>query len=112
MKKIETKFYCDDCRSPLPNNFVKGEGEESKFLLDEYNTVRRLFNMQTDSVSAYIRVALRVDAPYVPSFRELCPVCRVKWLRIALDDFERQAERYVKEQENDRARKRTDTENH
>lgn len=99
MKIMETRFYCDDCGKPLPKSFVRGEGEKAEFALGEYNTVRKPYSIQ--GIPAEVHVGLRVDIPCGPTYTELCPECRLKWLKAALTDFERQAEQYAKEQEDD-----------
>lgn len=94
MKKMETKFYCDDCGKPLPKPFVRGEGEKTEFALGEYNTVRKLCSMQTDSSHLRINVGLKVETPYSPAYTELCPSCRLKWMKAALGEFEQAAQFY------------------
>ena len=43
-----------------------------------------------------------MEIPYGSTYKELCPECRVKWLKIALSEFERQALQYAKEREDDK----------
>lgn len=92
MKKTETRFYCDDCRNPLPENYITDSGKnELEFSLNEYNTICHPYRTRTDT-ALHIRVGLEVENPKGETYMELCPECRVKWLKIALAEFERQAQ--------------------
>lgn len=86
MKKVETSFVCDDCGQPLPTEYVrKNEHAEKYFNNGLYNTVR--FPLNAD---CWIRVNVdvEVNVDYGGTYRELCPKCRVKWLKKALSKFE------------------------
>lgn len=110
MKKTETKFYCDDCGKLLPENFVRKEGKDGpEFRLKEYNTVRRPYGIQTDSADLLIHIGVEVEIPYGPTYKELCPECRLKWLRSALPEFERLAQQYAEGLIDNRKRENTNT---
>lgn len=86
MKKIETSFVCDDCGAPLPDEFIKQNGKcEQYFDLSGYNIAS--FPVNTDCWT-HVKVDLEVNVDYGGTYREICPKCRVKWLKKALSQFE------------------------
>ena len=86
MKKVETRFICDDCGKVLPNKFVKTNDKKEQFFNNrDYNTVT--FPINADCC-INIHVDLEVSIDYGATYRELCPECRVKWLKKALIQFE------------------------
>lgn len=86
MKKIETSFVCDDCGKPLPVEYVRRNGNgEGYFNNGLYNTAKIPFN--TDCW-IHVKVDLEVIVDYGGTYEELCPKCRVKWLKRALSQFE------------------------
>lgn len=92
MKKTTVQFVCDECGNPLPTEFIKEQGRGgTQFRNAAYNTVLIPANQDCNIA---VRVAVEVNIDYGPTYKELCPKCRVKWLRKALEKFERAAEEY------------------
>ena len=85
MKKVETAFICDDCGAPLPNEYIKTGVDEQYFDISSYNSAHLPVN--TDCF-IHVHVGLNVVVDYGGTYRELCPKCRVKWLKKALSQFE------------------------
>lgn len=85
MKKIETSFVCDDCGAPLPNEYIKTGVDEQYFDIRNYNSAH--FPVNTNCF-IHVHVGLNVVVDYGGTYRELCPKCRVKWLKKALIRFE------------------------
>lgn len=50
-----------------------------------YNTA--VFHQNQD-INLHIGVDIEVNYSYGPAYRELCPKCRIKWLKKALGKFE------------------------
>ena len=86
MKRVETFFICDDCGQPLPSEYVhrKSNGEEF-FNNGLYNEVKFEFNIDC---WIHVNVDLQVNVDYGGTYKDLCPKCRVKWLKKALSKFE------------------------
>ena len=86
MKKVEMNFVCDDCGALLPDEYVRKKGDgDLYFDVVSYNTAD--FPVTVDCVIR-VNVGLEVDIDYGGTYRELCPECRIKWLKKALDQFE------------------------
>ena len=86
MKKTEIKFICDECGEPLPEKYVSTNAKGDVFYdVHKYNTV--LFPMNQDA-DLYIGIDMEVSYDYGPTYKELCPKCRIKWLKRVLDKFE------------------------
>lgn len=86
MKKVETLFLCDDCGEPLPAEYVRHNGSGGEYFNNGiYNTVQ--FQVNTDCW-IHVNVDLEVIVDYGGTYKELCPSCRVKWLKKALSKFE------------------------
>ena len=70
---------------------------------------RRPYGIQTDNADLLIHIRVEVEVLYGPTYKELCPECRLKWLRSALPEFERQAQQYAEGLKNDGKRENTNT---
>ncbi len=89
MKKTEIKFLCDDCGKALPEKYISKNGNGDVFYDGyKYNTV--VFPLTID---ADLRIAIDVNVSYDygPTYKDLCPECRVKWLEKALKKFKEAA---------------------
>lgn len=85
MKKTEIKFLCDECGYLLPEKHVSTNAKGEVFYdFHGYNTAVLPMNQDAD---LHIEVDIVVDYDYGPTYRELCPKCRIKWLKKALDKF-------------------------
>lgn len=86
MKKVETTFVCDDCGELLPTNYIRRNGNgEDYFNRGLYNTVQIQVN---SDCWIHINVDLDVTVDYGGAYKDLCPKCRIKWLKRALAKFE------------------------
>lgn len=86
MKKVETTFVCDDCGALLPAEYIhREENKIHYFDNSEYNRVSFPINQDR---SIHVNIGLEVDVDYGPTYREICPKCRVKWLKKVLSQFE------------------------
>lgn len=81
MQKYRFECICDDCGKPMPEKFIHCETEKSYFDHDKYNRI--VVASGRDSCTT-VNLPLSVDIDYVGSYRDLCPECRVKWLKKAL----------------------------
>lgn len=85
MKNVEISFVCDDCGAPLPNEYIKTGVDEQYFDILSYNSAHFPVNA---GCFIHVNVGLNVVVDYGDTYRELCPKCRVKWLKKALSQFE------------------------
>ena len=86
MRKVETTFVCDDCGAPLPAEYINRNGEGTQYFnVHNYNTVD--FRVNTNCW-AHVNVDMAVVVDCGGTHTELCPKCRIKWLKKALKKFE------------------------
>ncbi len=79
MKKVETAFVCDDCGQPLLAEYIRHNSSGDEYFNNGlYNTV--VFPVNTDCW-IHVNVDLEVVVGYGGTYKELCPKCRVKWMR-------------------------------
>ncbi|MEM0531493.1 hypothetical protein WGC32_14325 [Zongyangia sp. HA2173] len=87
MKKVETKFVCDDCGQELPNEYIETNSKGCVFFnANKYNTAILPINSDAD---IKIEIDLTVKYDYGPTLMDLCPACRTKWILKAIKYFEK-----------------------
>lgn len=86
MKKIETSFVCDDCGAPLPTDYIGVTSKGDQYFKNHsYNSAH--FQVNTDCW-IHVDIDMEVVVDYGGTYKDLCPKCRVKWLKKALGKFE------------------------
>lgn len=86
MKKVIETFICDECGAPLPSEFiVTGPDGTSRYDSAAYNKI--LLGKHRDAeTNAHLSLTVSVD--YVSDKSDLCPVCRLEWLKKVLSALE------------------------
>lgn len=81
MQKYKFECTCNDCGKPMPDKYIR-KGPDMKFFdHDAYNKVVVVAGRDSNTI---VQLPLSVNIEYARTLRELCPECRIKWLKKAL----------------------------
>ena len=81
MQKYQFVCTCDDCGKPMPKKYIRKGPDAEFFDHDAYNQIVVVAGRDSNTV---VQLPLSVNIEYASTLRELCPECRVKWLKKAL----------------------------
>ena len=88
MKKVSIDFVCDRCSKPLPKKFVKENDKHEKYFdLHKYNEVNSYVGRFKFDIS------LDIDPDFGPTHHELCPECRLYYLKTLVGNLEKEGEK-------------------
>lgn len=81
MQKYRFECICDDCGKPMPEKHIRKGPDADFFDHDAYNQIVVVAGQDSNTI---VQLPLSVKIEYARTLQELCPECRVKWLKKAL----------------------------